>query len=248
MEISWANKKIALYFPFDTNWWLIDQRIRTFGHHTSGSEPPCNRCIVPTGRSWHHPHHHVQSPWLANCCPSHDGCDQDSGYADSKSLNFSIFFGPFPNNGLKIQYERSIFIWRKKRQGRLPWFHAHWLSWMLSWFLPKYIVSSDCKRSRFAFFIKLCLTLLRLPNKIELIYRLFGNKFQHFVYLRVNTCYFHTGKILHFKKQIILLGYHWHLFLKSWFCKRFCFEMQTFHIWGNVLGCLKKMRTTFSMW
>ena len=88
---------------------------------------------------------------------------------------------------------------------------------------------------------------LRTSKTIEIIYRLFDNKFQHFVYLRVNTCYFHTGKILHFKKQIILLGYHWHLFVKCWFCKRFYFQMQTFHSWGNVWGCLKKMRTTFSM-
>ena len=115
---------------------------------------------------------------------------------NGKSLFFH-FLGPFPNSS-KIQNERSIFIWRKKRQGRLPWFHAHWLSWMLPWFLPK------------------------------IIYRLFDNKFQHFVYLRVNTCYFHTAKILHFKKQIILLGYHWHLFLKSWFCKRFAFKCKHF--------------------
>ena len=96
--------------------------------------------------------------------------------------------------------------------------------------------------------LPLTLSLLMWPNTIEIIYRLFDNKFQHFAYLRVNTCHFHTGNILHFKKQIILLGYHWHLFLKSWFCKRFWLQMQTFHIWGNVWGRLKKMRTTFSMW
>ena len=74
----------------------------------------------------HYQNHHYLGSKLIKICTSWTLSDFDSFRIGS--------FHIYQNTS-----DRSPGAQWKKRGGRLPWFHAHWLCWMLPWFLPKYV-------------------------------------------------------------------------------------------------------------